>query len=443
MKSPTPLSREALWSAVRPRTALAANSVSLGERNLEGKSACIPKRREDAAHSKAPQNISREALWSAVRPRTALAASPQSKIIHHPNPVDLERPHRLHKGRGRVALKPPCRTPPILARNSRDPVVHRVLMHVVQSGQPRLFECQSGVPELIHDRSPLSPIDCVHLNANLTVKVPQKARKGQVFISLLKRNNGMVVIGHHRPGLNSQTVVTGQAQNSVTNRFAFCVRGKNRGLAQRSGGDHVSRLGAERMRGCMGPRLIHGEKTYRSEACRSKQNPSHSPEKRREDAAHSKAPQNISREALLSAVRPRTALAAESASPAEQNLEGKSACIPKRRGDAAHSKAPQNISREALLSAVRPRTALAAESASPAEQNLEGKSACRLKRREDAAHSKAPQNISREALLSAVRPRTALAADSASPAEQNLEGKSACRLKRREDAAHSKASQKI
>jgi len=73
------------------------------------------------------------------------------KFIHHRNAIRLEPVNRLHHRRRCSAFKPCRRAPRILASHRHQPVLHRVLMNIVEPRQIRPLMREFGVPEVEPD----------------------------------------------------------------------------------------------------------------------------------------------------------------------------------------------------------------------------------------------------------------------------------------------------
>ena len=92
-----------------------------------------------------------------------------SEVIWYVDPIGLERINRSHKRRSRIGFKPCRRTPRILIGQRYQPVFHRVLMHIIQSRQPRFLKRQASIPKFVHDSPAGSSIHAVELYRQFAV----------------------------------------------------------------------------------------------------------------------------------------------------------------------------------------------------------------------------------------------------------------------------------
>ncbi len=76
-------------------------------------------------------------LWATrtIHPTASFPIRIHVKFIRHRNPIRLEPVNGFHHCRRSRAFKPCRRTPWILAGHRHQPVLHRVLMHIIQPRQ--------------------------------------------------------------------------------------------------------------------------------------------------------------------------------------------------------------------------------------------------------------------------------------------------------------------
>ena len=161
-----------------------------------------------------------------LRDHSAQPSSLTSKIIVHVDLIRLKTVNRLHHRRLSLPLKPSRTAPAILIRDRNQTVLHRVLMHIVQTRKITLFVTQPRLPKVVPHFSSRTIVKTIDPVRRPAVKVIQKLT--QAFSSISRRvSNKMIVIRKHSPSLQIPSIPSRVFQKTALQRLQSLISREN------------------------------------------------------------------------------------------------------------------------------------------------------------------------------------------------------------------------
>src|SRR5436190_12977224 len=182
-------------------------------------------RRPDEAFGVRRQSAAATALWLAPEGRAnsdlrhvlriqsgvALRFPPHSKtrmspfagrfvIVVNLQLVDLEAVDRPHLRRGSGALEPRRRTPRILIGHRHQPMLHRILMNVIESRTIGLLVREACLPKVVLDRPVARGIETIEPLGSLFVKESEHGpQAGRVLLRRWRVCDEVIMVRKHGP----------------------------------------------------------------------------------------------------------------------------------------------------------------------------------------------------------------------------------------------------
>jgi hypothetical protein len=169
--------------------------------------------------------------------------------------VSFETVNGFDLSGGGRSFKPAGRTPRVLIRHRHEAVFHRVLMHVIQPRQIRLFISQPRLAVVVPDfagRGGVEPVDPVG-----GLLVQESKHPGQVFCRVFisrRVADEMVVVGENGPGFRLPAKIRSDFEQAS---MQYCQPGSALEIMLMQIGaraDKVSSANAETMLWCAWPR---------------------------------------------------------------------------------------------------------------------------------------------------------------------------------------------
>ncbi len=156
------------------------------------------------------------------------------------------------------SFEPRGGTPGILVRCCDQPVIHRVVMNVMESCEIRLLIRQQRLSKVVPDLAPCRPVKAVYPLGCLLMQVSQHMRKaGSSLCAIRRSGDEMAVVREHHPCFELPSEITGQFQQAaMQNRQPFTAAEVVL-LEIRACSAEIGTRCRKLMEGCVGPgRLV-------------------------------------------------------------------------------------------------------------------------------------------------------------------------------------------
>jgi len=208
-----------------------------------------PKQGLPGAERTAKQEKTAAAPWSAVAcrrlssrglARAALTTCPSVKIVCHAHPPITKRRHFAPEHVVGILGESRCGTVGVLFRARHKPVLHRVVLRVIDSRIVALLIGQPRVPVLKPDPASGRAVQPVQLPCGQGMHTPHSIAQGQPSISGRSQSHAVIVVWKNSPGLGLPTVFAEHPKERVLKKGKPGVPGEQRPLVQRAGRDHVN-----------------------------------------------------------------------------------------------------------------------------------------------------------------------------------------------------------
>src|SRR6266705_462854 len=174
------------------------------------------------------------------------------EVVLDVNAVGAYSHHRLVERSFRFALKPACRTPRVLGGFTHQTVLHRVAMHIVQSGQKRAWISEVRIPILKPDFAARSFVLTIDLLGCDGVQVPDQSRERLRL--LFSYRHEVIVIWEDRPRLQLPAMLGRQLQEFLAEQGQALSGPEQRFLVVGCSGNHVRARAVQTV--CRGVRPI-------------------------------------------------------------------------------------------------------------------------------------------------------------------------------------------
>jgi len=192
------------------------------------------------------------------------------KFIRRLQTINLEPVNGFHHRHRGGAFKPSRRAPRIFVRNQHQPVLHRVLVNIVQARQIGFLVGESRLSKVEPHFMTGSAIQLVDPSRSLNVKHTQHVGKiGSIFCFRRRMRDEMVVVRENGPSFQLPAKITRHCQQTTMQHPQAARATEVMSPLIGAGGNEVSSTHRKLMRGCVRPRragLWHGERISQSHA---------------------------------------------------------------------------------------------------------------------------------------------------------------------------------